>query len=184
MKPKELYKDGTEFFRATNADWIKRGTRLNKIGLIVAPEDYINYESGKQYFNFYESLILRRAGEIPGAWHVPSIREWTKIDRYFKPTTPKALDEMVEALHLGYTGRVLESKKLEYDLSPEEFSDYDEYGKRGYYWSTNLFHGLKDTHAQSYRIIKDLWGVPEYQWRFFALRVRCVMKISELSRYT
>lgn len=172
-----LLKTIVDYERRTNEEWKKRGTYLRKSGLIVAPEDFYDYYSKKRYFTWWEALKIDGGVSVIGDWRLPTMRDWKKIHRAFKPNNPEALQRMVDELHLDYTGYIYEDKMIEYGNSPDEFKDIARYGTEGYYWTRSMWGELTGFYAKDYQIIKDYYGNPFYNWRFEGRRIRCVMYI-------
>ena len=171
-----------DFERQTRGNWQKQGIYLKKIGLIVAPEDYYDCYRHRHYFTWGEALRADGGtGMLYDRWRLPTIRDWKKIHRYFKPNSPEALQRMVDELHLDYTGYISDSDMIEYFQSPKNFQNNPQnihlYGSEGYYWTRSIYGKLAGDFAKNYLIIKDFCGGADYDWRFKMFRIRCVKYI-------
>ena len=56
-------------------DWLTRGIRSECTGLVIAPENFVDPETGKRYFTFEEALRLEVSVKIPFGWRMPTKNE-------------------------------------------------------------------------------------------------------------
>lgn len=121
---------------AYGSDWHARGIQFQSKGLVIAPEDYVDPETGKRFFSWTEAKSLK----LPRGWRLPTQQEWWDIFREFGKTEEGTTEVRMffRRLHLGYHGWVPHEKMEAYNLDPKGSKFAQDQGEKGIYWSDTL----------------------------------------------
>lgn len=164
----EVSKETSEGLRAldTFEEWEKNGTRVEKLGIIVAPRDVdLNYDDmgvvreNNVYYTYDNAMKIEKKHFKPNGWRLPTKDEWQALyDEYG--------DRIADVLGLQKNGYISVVNGLLYLQ-----------GTCGLYWSSTA--DLSATYAYEFYFNASDFYPQDTDNKGLGLSVRCVKDIKE-----
>ncbi len=108
-----------------DTDWLGYSIPSKTLPLVMAPEDYVDPETGRRYFTWDEIVRKQKNGELPPSWRLPTKEELEKLVVEFS-AQPEAdsnpSSAFIERLYLTPNGWII-PERLETYASELELSD-------------------------------------------------------------
>ncbi len=100
-----------------DTDWLGYSIPSQTLPISIAPEDYVDPESGRRYFTWDEIMRKQKKGELPLGWRLPTKEELEKLVVEFS-AQPEAdsnpSSAFIERLYLTPNGWIIPERLEKY----------------------------------------------------------------------
>ncbi|MBR0480473.1 hypothetical protein IJJ46_01475 [Candidatus Saccharibacteria bacterium] len=149
---------------ASDTDWLQYGIHSKTLPLVIAPEDYVNPETGKRYFTWDEIMELQIDGKLPTGWRLPTKEEAEGLIAEFSADPEDgqtASSTLMDRLALMPNGWIMPYRMEQYARELEHFADCFATARGGRSGLAGYWTSMVDAEREEQYLLHGYRGEPK-----------------------